>query len=225
MGIVTIRGQMGSWAPEIGERLAKRMKADYVDREIIAKVADLLNKHPRTVADKEAPLPGLFGRIDRALQCVYPTSGTAYFGVNIDPAVYAPAWEMPLDDSQYLAGLQSTLKALADCGAIVIAGRGSQFILKDQPDAIHTLVIAPLATRVKRVMESHELSEEAARKEIDRYDCSRRKFASHYFGAELWDPVNYDLVINSEHLGVEAASSTIVEALRSRTATTTASPG
>jgi hypothetical protein len=40
MSVVTIRGQAGGGSPQIGRLVADRLHVDYVDREIIAKVAE-----------------------------------------------------------------------------------------------------------------------------------------------------------------------------------------
>ncbi len=67
MSVVTIRGQLGSGAPEIGKMVADKLNTDYVDREIIAKVAELLNTKTQDVIAKEM-LPGTFlGRIAEGL--------------------------------------------------------------------------------------------------------------------------------------------------------------
>lgn len=112
-----------------------------------------------------------------------------------------------------MAGLQSIVKELATSGSIVIRGRGSQFILKDYPGAFHVLVVAPLEMRVKRVMEDTKIDEENAKKEIARSDNSHRTFIKRYFKAELEDPVNYDLVMNTQRLTFEAAASIVVGAV------------
>ena len=49
MSVVTIRGQLGSGAPEIGREVAERLHADYVDREIIAEVAARLHRQEQDV--------------------------------------------------------------------------------------------------------------------------------------------------------------------------------
>ena len=49
---------------------------------------------------------------------------------------YVPVWEIPLDDTSYLVGLESVIKELASSQSIVIRGRGSQFILKDYPGTL-----------------------------------------------------------------------------------------
>jgi cytidylate kinase len=48
---------------------------------------------------------------------------------------------------------------------------------------------------------------------IQRFDSSRRAFTKRYFHAALEDPINYDLVINTEHLSFENAATTITSAL------------
>ena len=49
MSLVTIRGQLGSGAPEIGRKVADKLHFDYVDREIIAEVAARLQREERDV--------------------------------------------------------------------------------------------------------------------------------------------------------------------------------
>jgi cytidylate kinase len=209
MPVVTIRGQLGGGAPEIGRLIADKLHADYVDREIIAEVAALLKRREQEVVDKEMPPTSLFGRIEEAMSRHYAVGA----GVPVFQGAYLPTWEIPVDDTRYLQGLESVVKELARSQSIVIRGRGSQFILKDYPGTLHILVVAPLEMRVKRVMENMKLDEETARKEIARFDGSRREFIKRYFQAELEDPAHYDLVINTEHLSFESAASIVVGAV------------
>jgi cytidylate kinase len=201
MSVITIRGHMGSGAPEIGKLVANGIHADYVDREIIAEVAERLKWSKQGVEEKEKPAGTLGGRILEALEI----SG-AYQGAVL------PTWEIPLDDTRYLAGLMSVIKELARSQSIVIRGRGSQFILKDYPGAFHVLVVAPLETRLERVMNDMAIDEEHARKDVERFDNSRREFTKRYFNAELEEPLHYDLVINTSHLTFEDAASIVVNA-------------
>jgi cytidylate kinase len=204
MPLVTIRGQLGSGAPEIGKKVADRLHVQYVDREIIADVAARLQRTKDGVAEKEMPPSNIGGRIMEALEI----SG-AYQGA------YLPTWDIPLDDRSYLEGLESVIKELARSQSIVIRGRGSQFILKDQPGVLHVLTVAPLDVRLKRIMESMKLDEGSAKKEIERFDGSRREFTKRYFHAELEDPLHYNLVINTGSITFEKATSIIVNALPS----------
>ncbi|MDO8569139.1 MAG: cytidylate kinase-like family protein [Dehalococcoidales bacterium] len=203
MPVLTIRGQAGSGSPQIGRQVADRLHLDYVDREIIAKVAERLRWSKQGIKQKEMPRVGLLGRIAEAVA----RSGGFEAGLGL------PASEIPLDDTHYLHGLESVIKELASSGAIVIRGRGSQFILRDRPDAFHVLVVAPLDARVKRIMQRRKLDEESALKDIAGWDNARREFSKRYFHAELEDPVHYDLVINTQYLSFEAAASIIINAL------------
>jgi cytidylate kinase len=206
MSLVTIRGQLGSGAPEIGRQIADKLHADYVDREIIAEVAQRLQRQEEEVIEKEMPPSSFLGRIAEAL---------GHGGVGFEGA-YLPLWQMPLDDIGYLETLESVVKKLAQNQPLVIQGRGSQFILKNYPGALHVLVVAPIEVRTKRVMESLKLDEEAARREITRFDNSRREFIRRYFHVEREEPEYYDLVVNTEHLAFEAAASIVVGALSLR---------
>jgi len=107
----------------------------------------------------------------------------------------------------------------------VIRSRGSQFILKDLPGALHVFVVAPLDLRVKRVMESSKAKESETRKEIELFDSSHREFARRYFHAFLEDLVNYDLVINTEHINFNDAVSIIVDTLPLKQATSVPGKG
>ena len=203
MAIITIRGTLGSGAPEIGKLIADRLHIDYIDREIIAQVAEQIQRPKQDIAAKEMPSGSLLGRISEALE------RNAYYRAS----AYLPTWEIPLEDTQYLPALESVITDNARSGSIVIRGRGSQFILKDLPRALHVLVVAPLDLRVKRIMENSKIEESEVRKMIQRFDSSRRMFTKRYFHAVLEDPINYDLVINTEHLSFEHATSIIIGAL------------
>ena len=206
MPIVTIRGQLGSGAPEIGKGVAELLHADYVDREIIAEVAARLQRDEQDVIAKEMPASSLLGRIAEALDRGIP------FGAGVEGA-YLPAWEIPLDDRRYLQALESVVRELARSQSLVILGRGSQFVLKGYPHTLHVLTVAPLKMRVKRLMEEGKSSQEAAEREISRFDSASREFIKRYFQGGWEDPMHYDLVLNTENLSFQEAASIIVHAL------------
>jgi cytidylate kinase len=122
-------------------------------------------------------------------------------------------WEIPIDDKLYLQTLKMVITQLAKSQAIVIRGRGSQFILKDFPGAFHVLVVAPIDLRVKRVMEKMKLDEEKAKIEIKRSDSYHHEFTRRYFHTETENPLDYDLVVNTERITIEEATSLVVNAV------------
>ena len=57
MSVVTIRGKLGSGAPEIGRIIAEKLHSDYVDREIIAEIAERLRRPKQEIAERKEILP------------------------------------------------------------------------------------------------------------------------------------------------------------------------
>jgi cytidylate kinase len=208
MPVITIRGKLGSGAPEIGKMMSEKLKWDYIDREILAQVATRLNLQENEIIAKEMPPVSLRERIEEALQKGYAT------GVGVQGA-YLPISQIPLDDTRYLAALTTLIKELAQ-GRSVIYGRGSQFILRDHPNTLNVSVVAPFKLRLKRVMEDMKLNEDKAKQEMTRFDNAAREFLKRYFGAEMEDPTCYDLVLNTDRLNFEMVSTIIIDTQRMR---------
>jgi cytidylate kinase len=208
--VITIRGKLGSGAPEIGKLVAESLHVDYIDREIIAQVAARLNLEEQEVVAKEMPPTSLQDRIAEALAHGY-TIGNGIQGA------YLPIWQIPLDNNRYLEALTGLVTELAQGHSAVIYGRGSQFILKDHPGSLHVSIVAPLKVRVQRVMEGRKITEEAANKEIARFDGSAREFMKRFFGAEMEEPTYYDLIINTGRYSYQNAASMILEAMKIKT--------
>ncbi len=206
MPVVTIRGRLGSGAREVGRQVAENLHVDYVDREIIAEVAARLHREEEEVIEKEIPPSGFLSRIAEAL-------GHSYGFTDGFDGAYLSIAQMPLDDARYIKALESVVKELVRNKHLVILGRGSQFILKDYPGVLHVLIVAPLELRLKRVMEDLKVDREASKREIVHSDNSTREFIKRYFRADLEDPVHYDLVINTQHIGFPAATSIVLNAL------------
>jgi hypothetical protein len=207
MPVITIRGQYGSWPAEIGELIARKLNIDYVDREIIAGVAERLRQPNTSIAEKEMPPSTFLGRIAEAM------ARTACLGDGIYAGVCLPLCDIPLNDTDYLSGLEYVIKELAKSQRIVIRGRGSQFILKHLPGVFHVLIVAPFEVRVKRLMERLKFNEEDAKNKIAHFDDGTSEFVKRYFKADIADPINYDMVINTNRLSIESAASIIVDAI------------
>jgi hypothetical protein len=188
--------------------IARTLNIDYVDRQIIAGVAERLCRPSVSIMEKEMPPSTLLGRIAEAM------AQTAGWGEGVSACIFSPLCDIPLNDKHYLSGLEYVIRELAQSQSLVIRGRGSQFILKDFPGAFHVLIVAPLEERVKRVMESMGIGDEEARQEIAHFDEGSGEFVKRYFRANITDPIHYDMVLNTKRLGIEEAASLIVDALR-----------
>ena len=55
MPVITIGGQLGCGTRDIGKLIAKQLNINYIDREIIAEVAERLQSPEESIARKEMP--------------------------------------------------------------------------------------------------------------------------------------------------------------------------
>lgn len=205
MPVITIRGLTGSGASEIGRQAAQLIGGDYVDRQLIAEVAEVVKRPEDQVEAKEQIRPGLLARIVEPLRRVLSGSG------KIESA-YMRTWEEPLDDEEYLSALEAVIEGLALEQNMVIAGRGSQHILRNNQSVLHVLVVAPLEDRLNKVMLDLNVDREEAIRHIEETDSSRKAFIQRFFEKEIEDPLLYDLVINTSYIAYDAAARLVVSA-------------
>ena len=103
----------------------------------------------------------------------------------------------------YLINLKKVLFSIAAHGNAIILGRGGNFVIPPEKK-LGLRLVAPLEARVKLTMEQLRLSERRARNHIAQTEREQRRFVSRHFGADLSDPLNYHLVINTALVKPEA---------------------
>jgi cytidylate kinase len=113
----------------------------------------------------------------------------------------------------YALTLKLAVLTEAAGGNAALIGRGANFLLHDLICCLRLRFTAPLELRVKRVMEEQNCTADAAAKAIATSDQGRIGFCRHHYGKDWRDPAMYDLVINTEKIGME----TVTELLRSWT--------
>ena len=115
---------------------------------------------------------------------------------------------------QYLRHLMKVIGTIGKHGSAVIVGRGANFVLPSE-GRIRVRIIAPLDLRVESVSSNFGVSAEEAKRRIIRTESERRAFIRKYFNADITDPINYDLVLNTGTLSIEAAANVIKSASKS----------
>ncbi len=115
---------------------------------------------------------------------------------------------------QYLRHLMKVIGTIGKHGSAVIVGRGANFVLPSE-GRIRVRIIAPLDLRVENVSSNFGVSAEEAKRRIIRTESERRAFIRKYFNADIADPINYDLVLNTGTLSIEAAANVIKSASKS----------
>lgn len=90
-------------------------------------------------------------------------------------------------------------------GNAVIVGRAAGFLLPPET-TIHVRIVAPLEARVAYMAQELRLTRPEAVEEVRARDERRALFLKRMVSATASDPIAYDVVVNSDRLGVEGAA-------------------
>ena len=114
---------------------------------------------------------------------------------------------------KYLVHMSRVVLAAARQGNVVFVGRGAQFLLPRE-HGLAVRIIAPEKYRLDQIVQQRKLAAKEARRFMEAVDRGRREFVQRYFHQDIDDPHLYDVVVNVEHMGPEAAAEKIAEAMR-----------
>ena len=106
----------------------------------------------------------------------------------------------PDDDTcnKFKEALENVVLSKAKIGNVIIVGRASQLILKNFPNSFHLRIIAGIDTRIKNIHETKNVSEKAAKAQIEESDRQRMNFIKKMYDKDWNDPTLYDLTINMD---------------------------
>jgi len=102
--------------------------------------------------------------------------------------------------------------AIGKHGSAIIVGRGANFVVPPQ-NRLRLRIVAPQNVRIANVARAFDVKTEDARRHIIRTESDRRAFIRKYFNADITDPINYDLVINTGELEIDKAVKAVIAAL------------
>ncbi len=222
MAVVTISGQIGSAAREIGRLAAARAQIDYVDQQILVEAARELGVPMESVVSKDERTASLGERLANMLRRFLESSAAASAG---DPMLGTGGLDVVLgrtytqaaageglqevSDDIYVETLSGVIRDLAGQGDVLIIGRGSQVILKDWPSVLHVLLVAPLDRRIEFISRRDGLTADEAAKRTHDGDRGRADFHRKFFKIDVDDPSLYHLTLNSGFLSQEQVAQII----------------
>src|SRR5438128_268207 len=186
--------------------VAAELRWDVIDNEFVDEVARRAGLPPDAVAQREERAAGLLERLARTLAAGSPEMFIATAG--------APRVE---PDEAAIAHLTERVIAEAAAhGRIVLVGRGAQAVLAQRPDALHVYIVAPKPWRKKLAVERLGVNPAEVEKVVDETDRQRDQYGRTYYGRHRQDVVNYDMVLNTEKLGIDGAAALVVAEARRR---------
>lgn len=184
MALITISGGKGCGAEQVATLVAEAERLDLYDDQRLQQEAIRLGIHSEDLQGLGEKVPGLFDVL-RGRR----------------PEVY-------------LDLMEALIYEVSRSGRGVIIGHASPFLLRDFGCAFHVRIHAPESYRVQNLMKQQGLSAKAAQKMILKSDGERRGFMRFSFDMDWMDPSLYDLVINTQKLGLEGAAELISQALK-----------
>ena len=187
--VVTISREPGSGGKLVAARIAEKMSLDLFHHEVIhamAQSADISSRLAETLDEKGLSV--------------------------LENWIASLVDDRHLWPDQYMRHLMKVLGTIGKHGAAVIVGRGANFILTPQ-NRLRVRVVAPLESRIENVSREYDVPALVAKRRIVRTESDRRAFVRKYFHADIADPINYDMVLNTAVLSLDACAGSVRAAM------------
>jgi len=187
--VVTLSREPGSRGRLVAEGLSEKLDFNLFHQEVIHRMAESA----------------------QTSQMVLETLDEKGLSV-LEDLISSIVYDRHLWPDEYQRHLMRVIGAIGKHGSAVIVGRGANFILSPEK-TIRTRIVAPMKMRVETVAREFGCSEKMAERRVIRTESDRRAFIRKYFYADISDPVNSDLVVNTEVLGIDASVNTIISSM------------
>ena len=180
---ITISRQTGAAAGEISEILIDLLKQKTKNPELEWAVFDK-NLIEKVIEDHNLP-EKLSNYLTEEKHSFLNSMMNELFGIHPSPL-------------RLVYKTTKTILQLAQMGNCIIVGRAANIITRNFENTYHVRIIAPLKKRIEQIQLYFNMSEDEAKKFIEKEEEKRRDYVKHYFHKEIGDPSLYDLVINTE---------------------------
>ena len=183
--VVTLSREPGSGGNLVAQAIADCLGLDLFHQDLITAMAENADASTRVIRTLD----------ERSLSM-------------IEDWVEAAISERHLWPDDFLRVLMKVIGALGRHGHAVVIGRGANFVLPPK-NRFRVRVIAPLDLRIKRVAETYGIPKKDAERRVLQTESDRRAFIRKYFHSDIADPINYDMVLNTGTLSIEAAAKAV----------------
>ena len=194
--IVSISRELGAGGLTVGEAVAKTLQAQLLDeRKIISILSERLGLSETYV---EATVERPRRLIEEILvDIAYANAMLARH------QIYRP------NDEKLIVAARGLVTEIAALGHVVLVGHGGPALLRSfaRNQKLMVLLHAGREWRIAQVAERFGIDRSEARRRVERVDKARADHLQKYFGGNLYEARHYDVVLNTEFLGLENAIS------------------
>ena len=206
--MITINREMGSGGRTVGRMLAEKLGVEFYYKTLIQELEKKFQLTAEEVEKQKGRQQGWWAELKRQL------TGSV---VSSSPFMPKVANESDLlDTDEVFEAETEILKGIAEDESCVVAGRSGFYVFRDHPNHLNILIQASMPHRVARVARKQNISEEEARKAIDKVDTMRENYVNKYTKTSRYDTRNYQLVISMDNITEEQAVAIIMDYINSQ---------
>lgn len=197
--VITFSRGFGSGGKEVASKVAKELGIPCYENRILT-LASQLSK-----LDKK-----LFEEVNEKVR---DSGGFHSFLKGLPRAKhYITRNEKFLSDDMLFEYQKKIILNLAETESCVIVGKCADWILRGKPNVISVYIEAPREFCLNRTMNHMKIDRETANMTITQTDKYRADYYKYYSGGNYWtNPVNYDITLNSEKVGMDNCVKIILE--------------
>ena len=201
--IITINRECGSGGGEIARQLGEKLGIKVYGRAILQSVADYFETTLEDMDQIKAKKTNWWSEFCHFYR-QFDMTGYSY---DSHPEA------TPL--SLYYAEAR-LLRELAEQESCIIVGRAGFHIFRDNPNALHLLIMADRDARIARIATKQNLSPEEAAKVIDETDKARDTFVKTVAETSRYDARNYDFVLNVTKMPTDEVAQFLADNIRKK---------
>lgn len=188
--VVTITREFGSLGRPIARRLAELLNVEYYDRDIVEAAAKKMNLPVSVISSEEEKKSGFF-------KMLFPLGTES------------------LEQQKKIFETQTKIiRDLAERESCIIVGRCGDYVLEDEPNAIHVYIYSSYADRMANCVGTLGMKKAEARRMIVEVDKARMAYHKYFANYAPGDPKHKHLIINSELLDVEGTAQALAAVVR-----------
>ena len=202
MAVISISRQFGAGGWTLGSAVARRLGYKFVSHDIVNKTAQEANVSVKWVQSIEKEAGDWLSRFTSKLV------SSSFIERHIGEG------KSDFDEKKYVDFLRKLIPAIAARDNVVILGRGSQYILQDDPNTIKILMVAELEDRITFIEKIWEVK----RSEAEKFVLMRQKrinaFLKNFEPRGISDPSLYHITLNTSKLDLKHAENMIVNMVK-----------
>ena len=192
MAVITISRQFGAGGRTLGAKIAQRLNYLFEDDAIIQEIAKKAKVSKSSVVGHEQTAGSLISRIlSTVVDRGYMERLTGDKGY--------------IDEVVYVETLTDVITEFAKRDNVVLLGRASQYILQNNENTFHILMVAEKADRISFIQKNYNLSPKKARQAVEQGDKRRRNLYSKFAKTGYNDPMRYHMCLNMSRISTDLA--------------------